>query len=122
MKTVWETVPTWCEHFGICQLLGCENCENEEDMRALRVDENQKMIVDALRAVGASVWVIGRPVDLLVGFRGVTVLMEVKNPNSRYGKKGMNENQKQFMSDWFGGTLCSVDSVDSALRALKVIQ
>ena len=65
-------------------------------MRALRVDENQKAIVKALEQVGAFVWIIGRPVDLLVGFRGMTILMEVKNPKTSYGKK-LNVNQKAKM-------------------------
>ena len=89
-------------------------------MRALRVDENQKAIVKALEQVGAFVWIIGRPVDLLVGFRGMTILMEVKNPKTSYGKK-LNVNQKEFFNSWKGGTVCSVDSVESALRMLKVI-
>jgi len=49
-------------------------------MRAARVDANQQEIVKALRSVGAYVRVItqgdGLP-DLLVGYRGVTLLMEV---------------------------------------------
>jgi hypothetical protein len=46
---------------------------------AARVDQNQDQIVTALRAAGAYVWVIGLPVDLLVGHKGHTFLVEVKN-------------------------------------------
>ena len=35
---------------------------------AARVDANQIQIVSALRAAGAYVWIIGLPVDLLVGY------------------------------------------------------
>lgn len=89
--------------------------------RAARVDENQAAIVEALRAAGASVLSIGQPVDLLVGHRGVTLIMECKNPKSRYGKKGANVNQASFMATWRGGPVSLVDGPEAALRALGVI-
>ena len=45
---------------------------------AARVDANQQAIVAALRAEGAYVWIIGLPVDLLVGYKNWTFLMEIK--------------------------------------------
>jgi hypothetical protein len=45
---------------------------------AQRKDENQDDIVDALEKIGADVWVMHQPCDLLVGFRGRNVLLEVK--------------------------------------------
>ena len=46
---------------------------------AKRVDANQDQIVSALRAAGAYVWIIGLPVDLLVGYKNHTFLVEVKD-------------------------------------------
>ena len=46
-------------------------------------DVNQPEIVQALRDIGAVVFLIGRPFDLLVGFRGELFLLEVKNPDGR---------------------------------------
>jgi hypothetical protein len=89
--------------------------------RAARVDANQTQVISALEKAGASVIVIGRPVDLLVGLRGVTLLVEVKNPDSRYGKKGPNDNQRDFMKDWRGGPVSCVDGPEAALRALGVL-
>ena len=89
--------------------------------RAARVDANQDAIVTALRAAGASVYAIGQPVDLLVGHRGVTLLVEVKNPKTAYGRRGANPNQLSFMEAWFGGPVAMVDGPESALRALGVI-
>lgn len=43
-----------------------------------RADLNQSDIVGALRKVGASVWIIGSPVDLLTLYRGRWLPMEVK--------------------------------------------
>jgi len=88
---------------------------------ASRVDNNQKGIVDALRAVGATVYNLKEPCDLLVGYHGQTLLMEVKNKETGYGKKGFNENQKHFAENWKGGPFCLVDSIESALRMLNIM-
>jgi len=86
--------------------------------RAARVDANQEAIVSALRAAGAYVWIIGLPVDLLVGFRNHTYLMEIKvGP-----KKKLTALQEDFFSNWFGGTLCRVDGPEAALRAIGVLR
>ena len=97
------------------ELMGCYM------RRASRRDENEKDIVEALRSVGATVYLLDQPCDLLVGYRNQTILMELKNPNSKYGKKGFNENQKHFAENWKGGPFCLVDSVDAALRMLKIM-
>ncbi len=89
--------------------------------RAARVDANQDAIVSALRAAGASVYPIGQPIDLLVGHRGVTLLMECKNPKTAYGRRGANPNQLTFMEAWLGGPVSTVDGPEAALRALGVI-
>ena len=47
--------------------------------RAARIDANQEAVVIALRAAGAYVWIIGLPVDLLVGYKGHTFLVEIKD-------------------------------------------
>lgn len=90
--------------------------------RAARTDATQTQIVSALRAAGASVSLIKWPVDAIIGFRGLTLLAEFKNPESRYGKKGANENQKSFMSEWLGGPVVLIDGPEAALRALGVIK
>ena len=59
--------------------------------RAARRDDNEKAIVEALRAVGATVYYLDEPCDLLVGMNNKTLLMECKNPNSAYGKKGLTK-------------------------------
>lgn len=89
---------------------------------AARVDANQDAVVSALRAAGASVYILKLPVDLLVGHVGKTALVEVKDPNSSYGRKGLNENQRKFKEGWMGGTLAVVDGPEAALRLLKVME
>lgn len=85
---------------------------------AARVDANQAEIVKALRQVGAYVWIVGLPVDLLVGYKGHTFLMEIKT-NS---KKRLTDLQSDFFLHWTGGTVCRIDSVESALRMIGVVK
>ena len=85
---------------------------------AARVDANQAEIVKALRQVGAYVWIVGLPIDLLVGYKGHTFLMEIKT-NS---KKRLTDLQSDFFLNWTGGTVCRIDSVESALRMIGVVK
>lgn len=85
---------------------------------AARVDANQTQIVSALRAAGAYVWIIGLPVDLLVGFRGQTFLVEIKST----AKKRFTGLQADFFNNWSGSTLARVDSPEAALRMIGVIK
>lgn len=86
---------------------------------ARRTDNNQSEIVLALRAAGAKVKVIHQPYDLQVWSpEGKTMYMEVKNPKTAYGKKGLNAKQAQEAQ---GLPVSMVDSVEAALRAYKVL-
>ena len=86
--------------------------------RAARIDANQEAVVIALRAAGAYVWIIGLPVDLLVGYKGHTFLVEIKDGP----KKRLTALQEAFFAKWAGGTLCRVDSPNAALRMIGVIE
>ena len=85
--------------------------------RAARVDATQAQIVSALRAANAYVWIIGLPVDLLVGYNGHTFLVEVKTNE----KKKLTKLQTDFFANWTGGTLCRIDSPEAALRMIGVV-
>ena len=85
---------------------------------AARVDANQTQIVSALRAAGAYVWIIGLPVDLLVGYKGHTFLVEVKDGS----KKRLTKLQADFFENWVGGTLARIDSPEAALRMIGVVK
>ena len=90
--------------------------------RAARVDENQGLIVKALRACGATVRVIsqgdGIP-DLLVGYRGHTILMEVKDGSKPPSARQLTPAEQIFFDQWTGGKLFIVNSVEEALDVLK---
>lgn len=73
-------------------------------------DTNEREIVDGLRAIGARVVQIDRPVDLLVGYRRKTFLLEVKS-----GRGRLTALQAQFFDAWAGGTAVIVRSLEEAI-------
>jgi hypothetical protein len=81
-------------------------------------DSNEKEIVAALLAVGASVRKPQEPgfPDLSVGFRGVNYLLEVKGP-----KAELTTDQVTFFEAWQGQAVV-VRSVDDALKAIGAAQ
>jgi hypothetical protein len=85
---------------------------------AARIDANQAQIVSALRAAGAYVWIIGLPVDLLVGYEQQTYLVEVKTTS----KKRLTALQDDFFMKWSGGLLFRIDSPEAALRMIGVLK
>lgn len=91
---------------------------------AARTDSTQSAIVAAMRAMGAYVWVIGLPVDLAVGWRGRTILVEVKVMTGKRNPKpsGYTKLQTEFLRDWKGGPVATVCDVDSAVRLLRSVE
>ena len=95
-------------------------------MRAARVDQNHDQVVTALRAAGATVQSlagVGKGVpDLLVGYKGQTMLMEVKDGFKAPSARLLTEDQIRWHGIWKGGSLAVVDSPDAALRMIGVIK
>jgi Holliday junction resolvase len=91
-------------------------------MRAARRDENEFEIVNALRKCGATVRIVtqgdGIP-DLLVGYNGYTILMEVKDGDKPPSARKLTEAEAKFFDEWSGGMLAKVESVEEALDILK---
>jgi len=85
---------------------------------AAKVDKNQQVIVETLRAAGAYVWIIGLPVDLVVGFKSHTFLVEIK----QNAKSRMTPLQRDFFENWCGGTLARIDSPEAALRMIGILK
>ncbi|MDH3637914.1 MAG: hypothetical protein OES09_05560 [Gammaproteobacteria bacterium] len=84
--------------------------------RAARVDENQGDIALALRLVGCSVQSLaalgGGVPDLLIGYRGKTHLIEVKNPDTRHG---ITDAQDDWFDDWNGSPVHVVETAEAAI-------
>ena len=88
--------------------------------RAAKTDANQKRIVQALRDIGAMVFLIGQPFDLLVGFRGELFLLEVKNPDGR-DKLNTSQNENIMKLGLVGVEVSVVRSVDEAIEVVTAV-
>lgn len=93
--------------------------------RAARIDANQPEIVEALRAHGASVTPAhtlgdGFP-DLVVGYLGVAVLMEIKDGSKPPSDRKLTPDQVKFHAKW-KGPIATVTDVEGAIRVLRVIE
>lgn len=89
--------------------------------RAARTDAVQAEIVAALRAVGASVWVTsavggGFP-DLVIGFRGQSFLLEVKDGAKPPSARRLTPDEQAWHAAWRG----QVAVVCSVAEALEVV-
>lgn len=93
--------------------------------RAAKVDANQAEIVAALRRVGAmvqSLAAIGQGVpDLLVLWRNVLILMEVKDGSKPLSKRKLTPMEADFYEQWKDGPLFVVESVNDAINVLNGI-
>ncbi|MDS7929253.1 hypothetical protein RMB13_07145 [Acinetobacter sp. V102_4] len=90
--------------------------------RAAKIDANQTEIVKALRQVGASVQSLastgkGCP-DLLVGFRGVNWLLEIKDGQKVKSARKLTPDQVEWHESW-RGRVYIVESVDQAISLLN---
>ena len=72
----------------------------------------------ALKAIGARVVNIREPIDLLIGFRGATHLMEVKTPSPGRPRGELTQQQQDFIAKWNGGPMWVVASVSEAIEAI----
>lgn len=93
--------------------------------RAAKIDANQEQIVSVLRSAGATVQSLaaignGCP-DLLVGFNGQTLLMEIKDGNKSPSQRKLTDDQVIWHGRWNGGALAVVDGPEAAIRMLKVM-
>ncbi len=72
-----------------------------------RPDRNQPALIKDLEALGMSVVDLsgvgrGCP-DLLVGWKNVSLLVEVKDPMQPRRKRDLRDSQKTFFAEWQGG-------------------
>lgn len=89
--------------------------------RAAKVDRNQAEIVAALRSAGVTVQPLhtvgqGCP-DLLCGFRGRNILIEVKDGDLPPSGRKLTDHQ----IEWHGGWKGQVATVEDAEAAIAVV-
>lgn len=89
-----------------------------------RKDKNHGELKAAFHDMGCSVADLhntglpGWP-DVVVGVMSRNHLVEFKNPESRYGRAGLNSNQQAFAAEWRGGKLFCVSSVDEVAALVR---
>ncbi len=79
-------------------------------------DENEPEIVATFEGLGCSVYKIGQPCDLLLGYKGESFLIEVK---TKTGK--LTPNQVKFTKGWKGSYFI-VRSADEAIELINKIR
>lgn len=88
---------------------------------AANIDANQPEIVEALKAVGASVEYMHRlgsgVPDLLVGYRSLNFIFELKDGNKPPSRRKLTEDEVKWHARW-RGTVYIVESVEQALQIL----
>lgn len=89
-----------------------------------RIDANQPEVVEHLRAHGMSVCILspmgkGIP-DLLVGCRGVNVLIELKDGSKRPSEQKLTTDEADWHRDW-RGQICVANSREAALREVEKV-
>lgn len=93
-------------------------------MKAAKVDANQKDIVAALRKAGAKVYVsssFGRGFpDLIVGYQGQWVLLEIKDGAKPPSAQKLTKDQEKFHAEFAGLPLFVVNSIGAAYRAVGI--
>jgi hypothetical protein len=91
--------------------------------RSARVDANQKQIVEGLRRSGASVLITSQLkncFDILVGFRGINYIMEIKDGDKPPSQRKLTEGEQKFKDTWRGGEYHIVESLDDALKVIGI--
>lgn len=84
---------------------------------ARRRDGNHASLVTCFVQLGCTVadlshaGIAGWP-DIVVGCCGMERLVELKNPETRYGRAGLNKNQQAFSRDWRGGPVFVASTPD----------
>lgn len=93
--------------------------------RAAKVDANQQEIVDAFRSMGVSVLITSSTgdgfTDLVVGWGGITVLVEVKDGSQPPSKRKLTPEQQKLHGSFLGG-ITVVESVAHVIELVKRIR
>lgn len=92
--------------------------------RARRIDGNQNEIVESLRKIpGISVAItsmIGNGfVDIVVGYKGINYLFEIKDPSQPPSKRVLTPDELYFHKNWHG-QICVVKTLDEIINIIDL--
>lgn len=93
--------------------------------RAAKVDENQSALVELIRAMGVSVAITSAAhdgfTDLVIGFGGVTVLVEVKDGSKEPARRKLTPQQATFHGS-FKGAITVIENEQQAVELVNRIK
>jgi hypothetical protein len=82
-------------------------------------DQNHAAIVQVMQQCGVPVYDLssaGRGIpDCIAWVKEQWRLVEIKNPKTGYGRRGLNPVQQKWIDQWRGGPIFVLKSVDDAL-------
>ncbi len=92
---------------------------------AKRVDRNQSEIVEILRALGASVFILsevgkGCP-DILIGLYGQNFLAEIKDGAKPLSQQKLTESELKFFDTW-KGQVTIIRSINDVYEFVKKVK
>ena len=89
--------------------------------QAARTDANHSEIVKAFNQAGMGVRSLAAVgdgmTDIIVGFRGLNCLIEIKDPNQPPSKRQLTAAQQKFHAEW-PGQIAVVETADAAIEAV----
>lgn len=93
--------------------------------RAAKIDYNQPALVELIRAMGVSVAITSAAhdgfTDLVIGFGGVTVLVEVKDGNKEPARRKLTPQQATFHGS-FKGAITVIENEQQAVELVNRIK
>ena len=93
--------------------------------RAAKIDDNQNELVALIRAMGVSVAITSAAhdgfTDLVMGFGGVTVLVEIKDGSKEPSRRKLTPPQKIFHGS-FKGAITVIETEQQAIELVSRIR
>lgn len=87
-----------------------------------KIDSNQPEIVEAARKLGATVALLhqlgGGVPDILIGYRGINYLCELKNGSLSPSRRVLTPDEDKFHTSW-KGQICVIESIDDLIKLLS---
>lgn len=109
--------------FGTPLKAGLSAQENIMKLYGAKKDANHNEIVSMLKSGGCVVHdcssIGGGFPDILVWNLDAWHLIEIKNPKTAYGKKGLNKLQKKWADKWTGGKVIVIRTNEDALNFIN---
>jgi hypothetical protein len=95
-------------------------------MRPKRIDENQPALVKQLRQIPglkvAHTHTIGDGFpDIVVSFRGVNYMFEIKDPSKSPSRRKLTEDEEKFHNEWTG-QIAVVETVTDVLKVINQVK